>query len=196
MQVRTLSRTGIITAVLLGMLGMACGASRNASALDVSPEAPRVGVGERILIQGFGSGEVAGELEWEVLETYGGGLLQSKGNLVTYVAPASAGTYHLLLHAPKVGGGTLKLEIPVLVRPSLKLEPLTVTLPPGGIQGFVLRQKGLPRGTFTWTVEDPEGGTIGPDGSYHAPSTRGTYHVTATSTEDREAVVTATVTVQ
>lgn len=196
MQLRTRLQLGFIAAALLGAAGISCGASRNASSLDVNPEAPRVTVGERVQIQGIGSDEVAGELEWEVVETYGGGLLHSKGPLVTYVAPPSAGTYHLLLRAPKAGGGTLKLEIPVLVRPWVKVEPATVSLPPGGTQTFTVRQKGLPRGTFTWSVEDPDGGTIGPDGVYQAPAQPGTYRVTATSTEDKETVLAATVTVQ
>jgi hypothetical protein len=181
---------------LFALLGISCGASRDASALDASPEAPIVNVGERIQIQGIGSDEVAGELEWEVAETYGGGLLLSKGVLVTYVAPPSAGTYHLLLRAPKVGGGTLKRTIPIQVRPILRMEPAEAMVSPGGSRTFAVRQKGLPRGTFTWSVEDPEGGSIGPDGIYHAPATKGTYRVLATSTEDKEAVIAATVTVQ
>lgn len=196
MQLRTRLQLGFLATALLGAAGISCGTSRNASALDVNPETPRVTVGERIQIQGIGSDEVAGDLEWEVVETYGGGLLHSKGPLVTYVAPASAGTYHLLLRAPKAGGGTLKLEIPVQVRPWAKLEPAAVSLAPGATQMFNLRQKGLPRGTFTWTVEGPDSGTIGPDGLYQAPAQQGTYRVTATSTEDKETVLAATVTVQ
>jgi hypothetical protein len=76
------------------------------------------------------------------------------------------------------------------------MEPASVQVPPGGTQTFTVRQKGLPRGTFMWSVDEPEGGTIGPDGSYHAPATAGTYRVTATSTEDKEAVISAVVTVQ
>lgn len=181
---------------LFVLLGISCGASRDASALDANPEAPILNVGERIQIQGIGSEEVAGELEWEVVETYGGGLLLSKGAVVTYVAPPAAGTYHLLLRAPKAGGGSLKRTIPVQVRPVLRMEPAETTLSPGGTKAFAVRQKGLPRGTFTWSVEDPEGGSIGPDGIYHAPSTRGTYRVIATSTEDKDSVISATVTVQ
>lgn len=196
MQIRTLSRFGLIAAVLVGALEISCGASRGASPLDVNPEAPTLTVGERIQIQGVASDEVAGELEWEVAETHGGGLLQSKGALVTYVAPPSAGTFHLVLRAPRVGGGTVKLEIPVLVRPLLKMEPTSAQIPAGGAQHFLVRQKGLPRGIFTWSLDEPEAGTIGSDGVFHASGMRGTFHVTATSTEDKDAVITATVTVQ
>lgn len=178
--------------LLLALWG--CGSSRGTSALDVVPEAPVVQVGERLPLQVLTTEEVAGEPEWEVVETYGGGLLQSRGLQVTYLAPASAGIYHLRLRAPKAGGGTLKQDLAVLVRPSLKLEGATVV--PGGSHTFVVRQKGLPRGTFTWSVEEAEGGSIGSDGSYRAPAASGTYHVTATSTELKDVAITAAVTVR
>jgi hypothetical protein len=162
----------------------------------VTPEAPIVQVGERIALEALASEDQVGETEWEVVETYGGGLLQTKGPHVTYVAPPSAGTFHLRLRATVPGNGTLKQEIPIRVLPQLKLEPLNPSVAPGGVVVFSVRQKGLPRGTFAWSVEDADGGSIGPEGSYQAPAARGTYRVTATSTEDKTASVSTTVTVQ
>ncbi len=49
-------------------------------------------------------------------------------------------------------------------------------------------------GGVTWSVEETFGGTVDPNGTYHAPETPGTYHVVATSTADGTKSATATVT--
>lgn len=196
MQARTLPEFGMRILVLVALAAVGCGPSRGSASFDVTPEAPSVLVGERLTLEAQASEDPGGDIEWEVVETYGGGLLQTKGTRVTYVAPPSAGTFHLRLRAARPGSGTLRQEVPILVLPSLRLEPSNTALAPGSSVTFLVRQKGLPRGTFAWSVDEPEGGSIGPDGTYRAPALRGTYHVTATSTEDRNASVSTTVTVQ
>lgn len=182
--------------MVLGLGGVGCGPTRSGTPFEVTPEAPTVQVGERIALEALASEDQTGETEWEVVETYGGGLLQTKGTHVTYVAPPSAGTFHLRLRATAAGNGILKQEIPIRVLPHLKLEPHNPSVPPGGVVVFSVRQKGLPRGTFAWSVEDVDGGSIGPDGTYQAPAAPGTYRITAISTEDKTAAVSTTVTVQ
>ena len=196
MQSRSLPKFGAALVLLLGPLGIGCGPSRSSAAFEVTPETPTVLVGERLALEALASEDQAGDTEWEVLETYGGGLLQTKGPRVTYVAPAAAGTYHIRLRALRPGSGSLKQDLAILVVPQLRMEPANPTLAPGGTANFTIRQKGLPRGTFSWAVEEPEGGSIGADGHYRAPAARGAYRVTATSTEDKTATVSTTVTVQ
>lgn len=187
-------RRGLGMAVLAGSL--ACSSGQDPELLLVSPAAPEVRVGERVALAVRSLEETQGEPEWEVIEPFGGGLLQSRGFRTTYVAPPVAGTFHVQVRVPLAKGAPLRQDLPVRVRAQVQVEPASAVVPPGGVQGFSLRQKGLPRGLVTWAVVEAEGGTISAEGRYQAPAAAGTYHVVGTCPEDPGTQVTATVVVR
>lgn len=168
----------------------ACGGGRDPRQLVVEPEVPAVVVGETLVITARAQGDGVADPEWEVQEMYGGGLLQSQGPRVTYVPPEAAGTYHLV-----VRNRGYKQAVEVRVLPCPVLEPLSPRVAPGASLTFRVRMRGLPRDAAVWTVDEAEGGEIGPDGRYTAPRRPGVYHVTATSTADPSTSARATVTV-
>src|SRR5690242_16213758 len=64
---------------------------------------------------------------------------------------------------------------------SISVSPTSVSLQVGATQQFSATMAGLSSSTVTWTAT---GGTISSSGVYTAPSTAGSYTVTATSTAD------------
>ncbi len=195
MQVRS---GGIFRVLLPGVLLLAagCGSDRSGDSFSVNPPVPMVVVGERLSLSALPLEELSGEIEWEVMEPNGGALLHSQGRTVTYIAPGAAGTYHLRLRGTKVGGGGVRQDQTITVRPVAHLEPASISVPRGGSVQFAFRQRGLARSGVIWSVEEGEGGTVSSEGLYQAPAARGTYHVFATSFEDKSVAVSATVTVQ
>lgn len=180
----------LVPALLVALLG--CGSGQN-EALVVDPADPVVHVGERLPLSASAQEELQGEPEWELLELHGGGLLKSQGWKTTYIAPASAGTYHLVLRGTRTGGTRIKVVQQIVVLPQPSIEPASAEVAQGASQSFTVRMKGLPRNTATWAVEEPGGGSVSPEGVYAAPAQPGTYHVTATSALDPRVSVTATV---
>jgi hypothetical protein len=186
---------GLGMALAAGLLALACGGGSSSRGLLVEPEAPAVRVGETLSLTVQPQAELAGDVEWEVEERYGGGLLQSQGLRVTYVPPETSGTYHLHLRATGKDGRVQKEVVEVRVVASPSLEPASPRLQPGAAIQFRARMKGLGGSGTTWAVKEPEGGEITADGRYTAPARPGIYHVVATSTVDPTATATATVTV-
>jgi hypothetical protein len=161
----------------------------------VDPEPRTVSVGDQLTLTARPAAELAGDLEWQVQEPYGGGLRNSVGASTVYYAPQTAGTYHLELRADRADGRHIKQLVEIQVLPVLAVEPASATVAAGGSVGFSASLKGLPRGTVAWAVEESGGGEISEDGRYQAPGKPGTYHVTATATVDPQTVCRATVTV-
>lgn len=188
-----MSRSVLPVLAVAALLG--CGGGVDRSSFAVTPEAPAVAVGDQLALTALPSVDLASDVEWEVQETYGGGLRNTQGEHTVYFAPPAAGTYHLVLHAVKPNGRRLRQEIKVTVLPLPALEPATVQLAPGGTASFTATMKGLARNTVTWQVEETGGGEITSDGRYTAPGKHGTYHVAAVSTLDPSAVARATVVV-
>ena len=183
-------------ALLAGLLlFLTCGGGHDGQTLAIEPEAPAVMVGETLALTARPQADQAPEVDWEVQELYGGGLLQSQGQRVTYVPPEAAGTYHLLLHTQDRSGRLQKQVVEVRVLPCPMMEPASARVAPGGALSFRVHFKGLSRDSATWAVEEAEGGEATPDGRFVAPRKPGTYHVIATSTLDPSACARATVTV-
>lgn len=178
---------------LLVALALGCGSGGQNEVLLVDPPEPTVHVGERLPLSASAQEDLQGEPEWELLELHGGGLLKSQGWRTTYIAPPSAGTYHLVLRGTRAGGSRIKVVQQIVVLPQPSIEPASADLAQGGSQSFTVHMKGLPRNTATWSVEEPGGGLVSPEGVYVAPAQPGTYHVTATSSMDPRVSVTATV---
>ncbi len=86
-------------------------------------------------------------------------------------------------------------------RPTLRLRPTSVSLMPGATQDFqaeVNYPEGLRplRQPVSWSVVEPDGGTITPAGLYTAPAHTGTFHVRVSREDFPNLSATATVTVQ
>jgi hypothetical protein len=177
-------------------LALGCGAGPDSAPFTVEPEVPAVAVGDQLVLLARPNVDLSGDLEWEVQELYGGGLLNSQGPTITYLAPEAAGTYHLLLRAPRRDGRNLKQTIEVRVLATPSLEPGNPRVAPGGAVQFTAHMKGLPRNTARWSVEEGNGGEIGEDGRYLAPARTGTYHVLAVSTLDPTVSARGTVVVE
>jgi hypothetical protein len=190
---RMVQRIPVVMALLV--LG-GCLSGSGDQGMAVTPAAPAVRVGDQLTLTAEPLEDIAQEPEWEVQETYGGGFLNSRGFHVTYVAPVSAGRYHLILRASRADGSRLKVVEEVTVLPAPQIEPAQARVAPGGTLVFSVRMKGLPRNSATWRVEEPNGGSVSEEGVYKAPAGAGTYHVMATSTLDVEAVAIATVQVE
>ena len=188
------SHPALLCALLLVSLGCASGNSNEGLAL--SPPQPIGRVGETITISSQPVEELSTEPEWEVQELHGGGFIRSRGFSISYVAPPAAGTYHLFARAMRPDGTRMKQVVEIRVLADPRIEPITASLSPGSTQAFSVRMRGLPRNTVTWSIDEPNGGSISAEGRYTAPAHAGTYHVTATSTIDPSASISATVRVE
>lgn len=78
----------------------------------------------------------------------------------------------------------------------VSLSPATAQLPTHGKQAFSATITGSTDLGVIWTLQEPLGGQITPEGLYTAPATPGTYHVVATSHAAPSAAAIATVTVR
>lgn len=174
-------------------LALLAGCGSGPDAIQVDPPEPVLRVGERLELRAEPLEELAGEPTWEVQELHGGGFLRSTGLRVTYLAPPSAGTYHVVLRAPRAEGGSAKGLLELRVLPDLRVLPAEAAVAPGGSLAFTARLRGLPRPTVTWRVEEASGGQVSPDGRYSAPGHTGVFHVVATSTVDPSVSATAVV---
>jgi hypothetical protein len=178
------------------LLLLHCGGGAAGNGFPVDPAPREVNVGDPLTLTAHPNADLAGDLEWQVQEPYGGGLRNSTGETTVYYAPQAAGTYHLVLRADLADGRRLKQTVDIQVLPVLTLEPANAQVAAGATLGFSASLKGLPRGAVTWAVEENGGGEIGPDGRYQAPAKPGTYHVTATAAQDPRAAARATVVVE
>jgi len=179
---------------LLALVGCLPGSGDQGLAVD--PPSPAVGVGEQLVLTAEPLEDLSQEPEWEVEEVYGGGFLNSKGFRVTYVAPLGAGLYHLVLRAGRADGSPLKVVQEIRVMPIPQMEPSEGKVAPGGTRTFTVRMKGLAKDDATWSVEEPDGGSVSGGGVYRAPAKPGTYHVRATSVLDPGAAAVAVVKVE
>ncbi|HXC16078.1 MAG TPA: kelch repeat-containing protein [Holophagaceae bacterium] len=136
------------------------------------------------------TGTTDARLVWTVQEGASGGSVDANG---TYTAPASPGTYHVLVVSPadptaydiatiQVSGG----------QATVVLSPGTVQLAKGGTQTFTATVQNASNPAITWSCS---GGTVTQSGSYTAPNLYGTYTVTAALTSDPTIRDTATVVV-
>jgi hypothetical protein len=104
----------------------------------------------------------------------------------------------LYISASNSGASSQQLTIKLTEGVAMTISPDSVTLPPKGVRVFTAGiPSTAPAGSrAVWTInEGAAGGTIDSVGLYTAPSTTGTYHVTATLSTDKTKTATATVSV-
>ncbi|GEM_PF-1125525 len=189
-------KTSLPLLVFLALAPLAGCLSGSNHALLLDPSEPVALVGERKTLSVTSLEDLAGEPEWEVEETYGGGFLNSRGSRVTYIAPTTAGRFHLVIRAVRADGVRLRTVEEIRVLPILGIEPASRRVNPGGSLVLAAKAKGGSLGTVRWTVEEPNGGTILPDGRYTAPPHPGVFHVTASLVDMPEVAARAEIRVE
>jgi hypothetical protein len=128
-------------------------------------------------------------------------VLQSNGGTITtdglYTAPSTPGTYTVVATSQADPSQTAIVNVTVVHGAAITVTPSTATVSVYGTQRFVASAsaKGATTPAVTWSVLQSDGGSVGTDGTYTAPSTPGTYTVVATSQADPSQTATATVTV-
>jgi trimeric autotransporter adhesin len=171
------------TTVTVAMSGT--GVSSTQVSVGVSPTSASIQTGGQ---QQF-SASVSGTTNTAVTWTASGGSVSSNG---LYTAPSSGGTYTVTATSAadtsKSASATVTVSQPIAV----SLSPTSVNLQTGGQQQFSASVSGTTNTAVTWTTS---GGTVSTSGLYTAPSSGGTYTVTATSAADTSKSASATITV-
>ncbi len=162
------------------------GATSNVS-VTLSPPAASLQAGQQTQFTAAVSGTTNTAVTWKA----SGGTVTSAGQ---YTAPSSAGTYTVTAtsaaDSTKSASAVVTVSQPVQV--SISVSPTTANLQTGGQQTFSAAVSGTTNTAVTWTAS---GGTVTSAGQYTAPSSAGTYTVTATSAADSTKSASAVVTV-
>lgn len=168
--------------------------AQTAVAVAVNPPSAEVEVAGTVRFAAVVTGTAVTTVDWAVVEG-GGGTIDATGR---YVAPATAGTFHV--RAASVADPTVTATATVTVSPPAPVVVVTVAPTAAADACRTLTLTAAVSGTtnqaVTWSVLETDGGTITPAGVYTAPSTAGIYHAVATSQADptRSASVAITVT--
>ena len=128
---------------------------------------------------------------WSVEES-SGGTIDSAG---LYTPPQNgAGTFHVIAtsQANSAAAGEAVVTVPM---PQVTIDPVAVTLRPGGTRTFAATVSGLTNTAVNFTIQESAGGLINSAGLYTAPTAGGFYHVVATSVDETTLTASATVTV-
>jgi hypothetical protein len=108
-----------------------------------------------------------------------------------YTAPNTAGSYTVTATSAadptKSASATVTVTAPVVI----SVSPTVASLPTGGTQQFTAMVTGTTNTGVTWAAQ---GGSVSSAGLYTAPTSSGTYIVTATSIADSTKTASATVT--
>lgn len=137
------------------------------------------------------TGTTNAAVKWSVQES-SGGAIDSAG---LYTPPQNgAGTFYVIARsqADSAAFGTAVVTVPM---PQVTIDPVAVTLRPGGTQKFAASISGLTNTAADFTIQESAGGLINSDGLYTAPTASGFYHVVANSIKEPTVTVSATVTV-
>lgn len=155
----------------------------------VAPEFVEVQPGASVNFIASGICAQTGVVGWSVQEAGGGAINAATG---AYSAPVTPGVYHVLAictsaisrvaMATVVVGGAMDV--------SVSITPAEIQLNKGGTTNFSAIVEGAANNSVNWTCT---GGTIDASGNYTAPTTLGTYQVTAASVADPSAYAVATV---
>ncbi|WP_226372768.1 glycosyl hydrolase family 18 protein [Allosphingosinicella flava] len=118
-----------------------------------------------------------------------GGTVSAAG---LYTAPANGGTYTVTAAAAADATKTATATVTVAAPVSVTINPVTANVETGTTRQFTCTVAGSANPNCNWSTS---GGTISATGLYTAPSTPGTYTVTAAAAADTTKTATAAVTV-
>jgi hypothetical protein len=155
--------------------------------VSISPTTATLSTGAQKQFTASVSGSTNTAVTWAAL----GGTVTSGG---LYTAPSSAGTYTVT--ATSAADSTKSASAIVTVSQttpvSISISPSTVSLSTGGQEQFTANVSGTSNTAVTWSAS---GGTVSTSGLYVAPSTAGTYTITAVSAADTTKAASATASV-
>lgn len=130
-------------------------------------------------------------VNWSVQEGASGGTVTSAGR---YVAPALAGTYHVV--ATSKANSSKRGQATVTVPLALVVSETAITLTLRESKQFTATLSGASNPAVAWSVQEGDsGGTISQFGLYTAPNVPGTYHVVVVSQATPQQTATITITV-
>ena len=155
--------------------------------ISVSPTTANLQTGGQQQFSAAVSGTTNTAVTWKA----SGGSVTSGGQ---YTAPSLAGTYTVTAtsaaDSSKSASAAVTVTQPIQV--SISVSPTTASLQTGAQQQFAATVSGTTNTAVTWTAS---GGTVASGGLYTAPSSAGSYTVTATSAADSSKSASAVVTV-
>jgi 6-phosphogluconolactonase (cycloisomerase 2 family) len=161
--------------------------TKNGVSVSINPKVAMVKVNGTTQFTGTVVGASRNGKKWSVKESEGGTVTQTG----VYAAPATPGTYHLVVTSVADGtkSDTAMVTVTALAD-KLTVTPQAAVLQPGAILRLQANQ------SVVWSVaEGRVGGGVTAGGSYTAPRQPGLYHVVATSAEgSNHAVVNIVVT--
>jgi len=190
-------RSGKIVCLLVTAMGTTlvlagCGSSSPnnpppATTVTVTPATATVYRGETAQFSAQVSGPSDKTVTWSVPAGFGS--IDSTG-LYTASSDFSGGTIDVTATSNAVPGksGTAVVTLPLV---TFLITPDAVDIKPGASSTFSATLEGLESAGVTWTVQEPDAGSINSAGVYTAPSTEGIYHIVATSTVDANYSATA-----
>jgi len=196
-------RSPLLAALAL-LVGVACSPARveeatalsapQGVAVEVRPASATLGLGGTAQFAAVVTGTVNTAVTWRVQEA-SGGTVDSAG---LYVAPAAAGTYHVV--ATSAADGNRAATATVTVQPvapiSVSISPASATVAAGGTRTFTATVTGATNTAVTWSVRETTGcGSITSGGVYTAPGAAATCNVVGVSAADGVSSGVATVTV-
>ncbi len=166
--------------------------------LLVSPATQAVVVGGKLQFAATLTAGADTRVAWSVAEGAAGGTIDSDG---LYLAPAAAGTFHVVVKS--LADGTLAATATLTVTPrGIAVDPPSLILVARAKRQFAAHflnpdlTETNDAAPVAWLVQEgPAGGDIDNTGLYVAPATPGTFHIVATSSSSNVGA-TATVTVQ
>jgi hypothetical protein len=120
----------------------------------------------------------ANNITWSVMEGSSGGSVTASGD---YLAPATAGIYHVVAISKTNATQTSVAVVTVPVQITINQPSLTLII--GAVSTFTATVTGSTKDTIIWSVQEGSaGGSITSGGVYTAPTVPGTYHIIAAST--------------
>ncbi len=161
----------------------------------IEPTSADVAAGGSVQFAATVSGTTDARVTWSVREGATGGTVDAKG---AYVAPSTAGTYHVVVAS--VADPTASAAATVTVHAptaTVAIRPATANVVPGAQLYFSATVNGVADSSAVIfsVAEGDAGGSIDAAGVYHPPQATGTFHVVATSRVAPDASARATVTV-
>jgi len=148
----------------------------------VSPPAVSMGSGESVGLKADVFGCFSPAVNWSITEGAAGGTITQGGS---YTAPQTFGTYHAVATSSACGNNNSASATISVAALSIAISPTSDVLGPAGVRHFFPTVLGALNQSVTWTVnEGTPGGTVDPYGLYVAPSSTGTFHITAATVKD------------
>jgi large repetitive protein len=151
-----------------------------------------IDVGNQFPFAATVTGTVNTAVSWAVQEGPSGGNINSSG---LYTAPGADGMFHVIAtsQADTTQKATATVTVATLV---VSVSPPSNVLGPLGVRYFSATVNTSLNAMVTWSVQEAAGGAITTSGQYTAPNTpTGSFHVIATSVQDKTKNGTATVTI-